>query len=395
MPNQVSINNIKDEYKKCLWHGERSKHATHECFKIIKLVGEDKEKYEKGPKRKFKPQRNAQLEEIQDDENENKNSFIYSIIERVNSNPFYIHGFLNNNKIKILLDTGADLTIIPKKFIEECQVEIGAYSGTVKSATGQELQILGQIEDVYINYDDQKIKLNGIIANTNWDYMITGYKVILQHPEIIQKILHLGEQITRDLKIQSLAKTPKEQLTAILQKNENLFAEDIHSRLERCTVGIHKIETGDATPIFSKPGKVPVHFEDQISEKIDKPYKYGLLVLFVSPWNTRLQPVTKQNGELRMCLDFRPVNRVCKKDSYQMQNKDQIFTKLSNAKIITTLDATSGYYQIALYSESQEKTEFTWNRKRYKFTGCLLGLSTPQRRSRKSWTKFSRTMKHH
>ncbi|KRH91740.1 LTR retrotransposon, partial [Pseudoloma neurophilia] len=82
----------------------------------------------------------------------------------------------------------------------------------------------------------------------------------------------------------------------------------------------------------------------------------------------------KPDGSVRMCLDYRPLNSVCQKDNYQMQNIDDILDKLPRATFFTVLDATSGYYQIALDEESQKKTAFTWKRKRYEFTRMPFGL---------------------
>ncbi|KRH93147.1 putative LTR retrotransposon [Pseudoloma neurophilia] len=75
-----------------------------------------------------------------------------------------------------------------------------------------------------------------------------------------------------------------------------------------------------------------------------------------------------------MCLDYRPLNSVCQKDNYQMQNVDDILDKLAGAKYFSILDAISGYYKIALDPESQKKTAFTWQRKRYEFTRMPFGL---------------------
>ncbi|KRH94993.1 pol polyprotein, partial [Pseudoloma neurophilia] len=93
-----------------------------------------------------------------------------------------------------------------------------------------------------------------------------------------------------------------------------------------------------------------------------------------SPQNSRLVPVMKPDGSPRMCLDYRPLNSVCQKDNYQMQNVDVILDKLAGAKFFSILDATSGYYKISLDPESRKKTAITWQRKRYEFTRMPFGL---------------------
>lgn len=53
---------------------------------------------------------------------------------------------------------------------------------------------------------------------------------------------------------------------------------DIHNGLEKCTIGKHNIETGDAGLIFCKQGKLLVNYQDSITKEIDKSEKNGLII---------------------------------------------------------------------------------------------------------------------
>ncbi len=59
-----------------------------------------------------------------------------------------------------------------------------------------------------------------------------------------------------------------------------------------------------------------------------------------------------------MCIDFRPLNAITKKDNYLLPRIDEILDSLATAKIYSTLDATSGYYQIEISEGSIEKRLF-------------------------------------
>jgi len=55
-----------------------------------------------------------------------------------------------------------------------------------------------------------------------------------------------------------------------------------------------------------------------------------------------------------MCIDYRKVNDVSKKDSYSFPNIEEIFDNLDGTKIFSTLDHYLGYYQILMYDDSVE-----------------------------------------
>ena len=70
-------------------------------------------------------------------------------------------------------------------------------------------------------------------------------------------------------------------------------------------------------------------------------------------------PVRKKNGEIRLCVDFRNLNRVSLKDNYPLPKMDQILEKVVGLDIISTMDGFSSYNQIKVLPEDQEKTSFT------------------------------------
>ena len=70
-------------------------------------------------------------------------------------------------------------------------------------------------------------------------------------------------------------------------------------------------------------------------------------------------PVRKKNGDIRLCIDFRNMNRVSIKDNYPFSKMDHILQKVVGAHRISTLDGFSGYNQILVHLDDQEKTVFT------------------------------------
>ncbi|KRH92791.1 LTR retrotransposon, partial [Pseudoloma neurophilia] len=367
--------------KKCLWHGENQSHNTDNCFKVQKLVKQAKDRYD-GNKSMVTNDKKKVRPLIESDGNdENKNNFIYSIFKQRSKNPFYVSGKLqlNEEPIKILLDTGADITVIPSHLVNKKKLKIQKYSGSVRSASEHNLKIIGQADNIELQIQNEHFSVSGVIAAVDWNYIIIGCDTLLKMSDILIKTIREWsndiETKKSDLsKIQNLLNDQERKEKKMKEEYKSLFARDIHSGLPRCEIGTHEINTGNAKPIFCKPDKRLVHYDEIISKEIEKLEHNGLLVPSNSQWNTRIVPVPKPDGSIRMCLDFRPLNSVCIRDNYQMQNVEDILDRLAKASFFTTLDATSGYYQIPLEQDSQEKTAFTWNRKRYQFTRMPFGL---------------------
>ena len=68
--------------------------------------------------------------------------------------------------------------------------------------------------------------------------------------------------------------------------------------------------------------------------------------------------VTKPNGNWRMCVDYRNINRACPKNTYPFSNIDRLVDGAGDHKIMSFLDAYSSYKQISMHPRDKEKTTF-------------------------------------
>ena len=66
----------------------------------------------------------------------------------------------------------------------------------------------------------------------------------------------------------------------------------------------------------------------------------------------------KANGKWRLCIDFTNLNKACPKDPFPLPRIDQIVDSTSGCDLLSFLDAYSGYHQIFMSKEDEEKTSF-------------------------------------
>jgi hypothetical protein len=75
-------------------------------------------------------------------------------------------------------------------------------------------------------------------------------------------------------------------------------------------------------------------------------------------WLANTVPVKKKNGKWRMCVDFTDLNKSCKKDDFPLERVDKIVDDAANSEMLSLLDMFSGYHQIRVRKEDEEKTSF-------------------------------------
>ena len=83
--------------------------------------------------------------------------------------------------------------------------------------------------------------------------------------------------------------------------------------------------------------------------------------------------VRKANGKWRLCIYYTDVNKACPKDPFPLPRIDQIVDSTARCDLLSFLDAYSGYHQIFMTREDEEKTSFMTHVVHIAFYGCLSG----------------------
>jgi hypothetical protein len=95
----------------------------------------------------------------------------------------------------------------------------------------------------------------------------------------------------------------------------------------------------------------------------------------VSPWGTPVLFVKKKDGTLRLCIDFRQLNKVTIKNKYPLPRINDLFDQLKDARILSKIDPRSRYHQVRIRDEDISKTAFRTRYGHYEFTVVPFGLS--------------------
>jgi ribonuclease HI len=86
-----------------------------------------------------------------------------------------------------------------------------------------------------------------------------------------------------------------------------------------------------------------------------------IILLRYSKWIANLVIVRKKNGEIRLCVDFRKLNKCSKKENYPLPNMEHLLQRISGASVISFLDGFSGYKKVSVHLDDHRKNHLYYS----------------------------------
>ena len=109
------------------------------------------------------------------------------------------------------------------------------------------------------------------------------------------------------------------------------------------------------------------HLDEMLAQRVIVPSK--------NPWVSPIVLAPKKDGSSRLCIDYRKLNEVTVRDAYPIPRIDDTLDALQNAHFISTLDLTSGYWQVEIDDASKPPTAFVIHRGLLECTVMPFGLA--------------------
>ena len=170
-----------------------------------------------------------------------------------------------------------------------------------------------------------------------------------------------------------LPREESDRLQELVLKFAGLFALD-NSELGQTSIVTHIIDTGDSPPVRQLPRRIPFSLRGKVHQLVGDMLQQGVIVPSSSPWASPIVLVAKKDGTTRFCVDYRKLNAITKLDVFPLPRIDDSLDLLASTQYFTTLDLASGYWQVGMDRDSQEKTAFTTHAGLYEFTVMPFGL---------------------
>ncbi|XP_052778481.1 uncharacterized protein LOC128215916 [Mya arenaria] len=183
---------------------------------------------------------------------------------------------------------------------------------------------------------------------------------------------HLISLLNRSTEGKSIAET--EAVASILAKFGDTFSKDDWD-IGLTHLAEHSINTGDAVPIKQRPRRVPLAYAEEEKQAIEDLLNKGVIKKSTSPWASPIVLVRKKNGSVRPCVDYRRVNALVKPDGFPLPRIQDCLDAVADSQYFSSLDLTSGYFQIPLKKEDVPKSAFACKFGQYEMVRMPFGLN--------------------
>ena len=203
------------------------------------------------------------------------------------------------------------------------------------------------------------------------------------------ELMEITEESFNDLKIGSeISVSQKEQFKSLFLKYAKRFAYQLED-LERCMIDPLKIDVQDSVLIKMKAYRIPFGQADWLKSELAKLEKLDFIRKCFGPWSTSIFLAKKKDNKWRIVQDFRPINKIARKDAGAVPNIPELLDRLAGKQWYSAMDLWTVYWQWQLDEGSQEITGFNTPFGNYCWKVAPMGFTNvPPAFQRLMWNVF-------
>ena len=147
-------------------------------------------------------------------------------------------------------------------------------------------------------------------------------------------------------------------LAGLLTAYQDVFSKEDND-LGRTDMGEHSIPLLDDTrPTRQPPRRLGLEKDREMECQVADLAQRGMVEPADGAWSSPVVLVRKKDHSWRLCIDYRRLNAVTRKDTYPLSRIDDSLDALAGSMYFSTLDLVSGYWQVPLDQDAREKSAF-------------------------------------
>ena len=166
------------------------------------------------------------------------------------------------------------------------------------------------------------------------------------------------------------------ELQKVLDEFREVFRDELPDGLPPERPIDHAIDTGNEVPTNRSAYALSVAQIKEQTRQVEALLKRGLIRESTSPWGAPVLFVKKpKTGEWRMCIDYRALNHKTIRNAYPIPRIQDCLDRLGKASHLSSLDLTSGYWQVRIAMGDILKKAFNTRYSKYEFLVMPFGLT--------------------
>jgi len=164
--------------------------------------------------------------------------------------------------------------------------------------------------------------------------------------------------------------------TTIMKEFQDVARSDLPDTLpdQVCPIEVIPVPEGEK-PVYAGCYRYSPKEKQEILSQVNELLRTNRVQSSTSPYGSPVLFVQKKDGSLRMCVDYRRLNKITIRNKYPLPRIDDLLDTLGSAKVFSTLDLKSGYHQIRLQDSDIPKTAFNTPFGHYEYRVMPFGLT--------------------
>ena len=266
--------------------------------------------------------------------------------------------------VRLLLDSAATANLLPLELVNKFNVPINATSTKLRMYDGTALKTAGAIN------------VNVKHPRTGQCEMLTFFVTVVHKQPLIGKDACVLFDLIKINEKNICSVAPEKPVIVTLYSVTDKFS-DLFEGIGLLPGEVH-LETDSRVPPVRMPlRKLPITIKERVRKELQKLESNSIIEPVKGPtsWLSALLVVNKPSGDIRLCIDPKPLNKALQRDHFLMPTIDDVLPKLTNAKIFSTVDASNAFWHIKLDDESSMLTAFETPFGKYKWLRMPYGIS--------------------
>ncbi|XP_064622353.1 uncharacterized protein K02A2.6-like [Lineus longissimus] len=260
----------------------------------------------------------------------------------------------SRQEVTFQVDTGASVNLIPLRLA--VHTELSPTTKRLKMWNGSEIHPVGSCRLVVGNPKNRKrYSVEFVVVKENLMPL-------------------LGLKAAQGMKLVTVNDSIMERIAAVSVLDK--FADVFDGKLGKLPGTVHLEVDGGVMPVVTPSRRIPVAPLAKLRPELERLSDIDVLarVEQPTPWVSQLVLAEKKSGELRICLDPRPLNRALKREHFQLPILEDKLHNLAESRVFSKLDLSSGYWHVELDEESSLLTTFQTLFGRYRWKRLPFGL---------------------
>ena len=225
------------------------------------------------------------------------------------------------------------------------------------------------------DWEAQRVRLGGVWKESG--VTVKGGEPLSRATAALLEANMPNDGSDHDIVNPALESDQREQLIRLVNQYRDVFA-DNPKKPAVTNKTKHTIDTGNSRPVKCKALRVAPAVEREIGTQVRDMLANGICKPSDSPWSSRVILITKKDGSIRFCIDYRNLNEITRKDAYPMPTPSDILDKMHGDNYFSFLDGASAYWAVEMEEGDKQKTAFSTPRGHYEMVRMPFGLCNSQ-----------------